>query len=128
MPVESSEVVSMDNMIPGPSRVDHEPSLGALDEIVEAPVVYPGTFVLVRFPMKKSIRFYVAIITSHDDGFYNVKYLRKNKEEDYFFYPISDDLDTIEATSIEQVLPDPQSKNGKQQFSFGSVTFPEGTW
>ena len=44
-----------------------------------------------------------------------------------FFYPITDDLDTIDQSVIELVLPDPHTKrDGKQQYYF-DANFPEGT-
>lgn len=69
-----------------------------------------SSFILVRFPKKKSVVYYVGKVMSHYSRTeYKVSYLRKKPESSWtFVFPNIEDIHTVYITDIEMILPDPK--------------------
>lgn len=75
-----------------------------------------GNFVLVKFPTKKSIRFYVAKIEKIENLDYYVTYLTKGLGWT-FTYPEKKDDDVKEREDIVMKLPKPEISGGTERAS-----------
>lgn len=67
-----------------------------------------GSFILVKFPKKKSIVYYVGKVMSHyNQTEFKVSYLRKKPGLSWtFVFPNVEDIHTVYITDIEMILPD----------------------
>lgn len=73
-------------------------------------------FVLAKLCGKKSVKYYVAQVLEEDkDGDYNVKFMRKTSNNTFVF-PSVDDIASVTAEDIHQVLQPPKLKRGHYQF------------
>lgn len=82
--------------------------------IVEAEksVVYkkkpvPGDFIVVRFATKKKLKHFIALVLTVQADSYEVKYMRK-KRENMFVFPDVDDIATAFEQDLETVLEKPK--------------------
>lgn len=69
-----------------------------------------GSFILVRFPKKKSIIYYVGKVVSHySETEFKISYLRKKPGYSWtFIFPNVEDIHTVYITDIEMILPEPK--------------------
>ncbi|KAG5874217.1 hypothetical protein JTB14_019192 [Gonioctena quinquepunctata] len=69
-----------------------------------------GSFILVRFPKKKSIIYYVGKVVSHySQTEFKVSYLRKKPGFSWtFVFPNVEDIHTVYITDVEMILPEPK--------------------
>ncbi|CAF4937022.1 unnamed protein product [Pieris macdunnoughi] len=69
-----------------------------------------GSFILVRFPKKKSIVYYVGKVVSHySQSEFKVSYLRKKPGfARTFVFPNVKDIHTVYVTDVEMILPEPK--------------------
>lgn len=76
-----------------------------------------GSYALIRFSTKKTVKYYIGkIVDQNDDGF-EVKFLRKTKANK-FCWPHVDDVAMVEENDIERILPNPQIDHwGKLSFN-----------
>lgn len=67
-----------------------------------------GSFVLVRFPKKKSIIYYVGKVESHySKTEFKISYLRKKSGYSWtFVFPNVKDIYTVYITDVEMILPE----------------------
>jgi hypothetical protein len=77
-------------------------------------VVKPGDYVLVQFPTKKTVRYYVGqIIVANITSEYRIKFLRcKNKAQGIFKWPLVDDELDIEQDKCIKKLKPPYCRRG----------------
>lgn len=77
-------------------------------------VVKPGDYVLVQFPTKKTVRYYVGqIIVANITSEYRIKFLRcKNKAQGIFKWPLVDDEWDIEQDKCINKLKPPYCRRG----------------
>lgn len=65
-------------------------------------------FIVVKFPTKKKIKHFIALVlTPHEDDSYEVKYMRK-KRENMFVFPDIEDIAIAFEQDIETVLQKPK--------------------
>ncbi|KAG5887166.1 hypothetical protein JTB14_002521 [Gonioctena quinquepunctata] len=81
-----------------------------------------GSFILVRFPMKKSIIYYVGKVVGHySQTEFKVSYLRKKPGFSWtFVFPNVEDIHTVYITDVEMILPEPKPPTvctSRQNFS-----------
>ncbi|KAG5875382.1 hypothetical protein JTB14_023356 [Gonioctena quinquepunctata] len=69
-----------------------------------------GSFILVRFPKKKSIIYYVGKVVGHySQTEFKVSYLRKKPGFSWtFVFPNVEDIHTVYITDVEMILPEPK--------------------
>ncbi|XP_046972441.1 uncharacterized protein LOC124539186 [Vanessa cardui] len=69
-----------------------------------------GSFVLVKFPKKKSIIYYVGKVVSHySKTEFKISYLRKKPGYSWtFVFPNVEDIHTVYITDVEMILPEPK--------------------
>lgn len=69
-----------------------------------------GSFILVRFPKKKSIIYYVGKVIGHySQTEFKVSYLRKKPGCSWtFVFPNVEDINTVYITDVEMILPEPK--------------------
>lgn len=69
-----------------------------------------GSFILVRFPKKKSIVYYVGKVIGHySQTEFKVSYLRKKPGCSWtFVFPNVEDINTVYITDVEMILPEPK--------------------
>nr|CAI5862881.1 unnamed protein product [Callosobruchus analis] len=76
-----------------------------------------GKWVLVKYGMKKRVKFYVGIVQMQVDDRWEIRFARRR--ENTFVWPILEDIDHITADSIVQILPNPKiNKRGIISFDF----------
>jgi len=81
----------------------------------------PNDFVLVKFPSKKSLKYYIGeVLRRSETGEFVIKFLRRN--ETSFIYPDQDDIGEYPFTDIELKLAHPILTGGTarvaQRFKF----------
>lgn len=76
-----------------------------------------GTWVLVAYATKKTVRHFIGEITSRlNEREFEVKYTRKHRDK--FIWPEAEDIDVVQIESIVTALPTPQtSRRGGFSFS-----------
>lgn len=66
-----------------------------------------GTWVLVAYPTKRTVRHFIGQIHSKiNDIEFEVKFTRKHKQ--IFIWPETEDIDTVQEENIVSTLPQPQ--------------------
>lgn len=75
-------------------------------------------WVVVKYSLKKSLRYYVGLVQKKvNDSLWEVKFVRRR--ESMFVWPEVEDLDTVTASCVEKILPDPKiNKRGMIHFDF----------
>lgn len=102
-------------------RHEEENAEEALNEEIfsEGPVqMKKDKWVLVSFPTKTTVKHYVGKITSVNEGFPTVKFVRRVKMTSTFVWPLEDDESEIQTEDIVTFLPTPVS--GRR----GGFSFP----
>lgn len=67
-------------------------------------------YVLVKFPGKKSIKYFIGKILSERNKYleYNISYLRRKEKCNKFYYPNVPEIATVISSGIVMILPNPQ--------------------
>lgn len=86
--------------------------------IQESPVVI-GSWVIVEYKVKRKCKHYVGQVTDAKETQFEVTFLRHVKDMS-FTWPIEPDIDTIEISSIKEVLTEP-SMNRRAQLIFENI-------
>lgn len=73
-------------------------------------------YLLVKFPTKKDIKYYVGIVTGLDGDEYEVKFLRR-KESYGFHFPDLDDIATVLRIDVVSKLPQPSNFKATSRLS-----------
>ncbi|XP_074034144.1 uncharacterized protein [Leptinotarsa decemlineata] len=67
-------------------------------------------FVLVKFPLKMTVSYYVGkVIESLNLNEFQIKYLRRKVPDYKFYYPLVDDISTVDRRDLVLKLPKPNS-------------------
>lgn len=105
-----------------PSQVEEDDDT---DPYIDPNDLNVGSFIVVQFPTKKTIRYFIGIIleiVNTDSISYTTKFFRKNKNE--FSFPTIDDISDVAFGDIIKVLSKPSvSRRGLYSFRENLVRF-----
>lgn len=69
--------------------------------------IHQNDFVLVKFSLKMSVSYYVGkVIESLNLNEFQIKYLRRKVPGYKFYYPLVDDISTVDRSDLVLKLPD----------------------
>lgn len=86
------------------------------DETKEITEINVNSFVLVKFPTKKTVKYYVGkVIRLLANGEYEIRFLRRHGKQ--FVFPDVEDISSILLEDIELHLPDPYLAGGTARAS-----------
>ncbi|CAH1114637.1 unnamed protein product [Psylliodes chrysocephalus] len=98
------------------SDIDMESDYDEMDKLLDDEKILCDDYILVRFPTKKTVVYYVGqVIQLAEYGEFVVKYLRHLHNR--FHFPDVDDISTIARSDIEAKLPRPTSVAGNTRLA-----------
>lgn len=107
--IEYSDTSDSDDISLHNSDTDVDPEDECLSETPETENLAVADYCLVRFPTKKSVRYFVGQIKEIQlNEEYKINFLRcKNKRHGKFIWPNVEDMSVVPLTDIEKRLPTP---------------------
>ena len=81
-----------------------------------------GSWILVKYSTKKTLRYYVGQILEERDEMIKVKFLRR--KGNYFIWPTVEDISSITEDDVVRVLPAPKTKRRDIALSLACLLIP----
>ncbi|KAG5887400.1 hypothetical protein JTB14_001590 [Gonioctena quinquepunctata] len=101
----------MEDTVSSDSNIDLCSEYGDVNELLDDECIGVEDFVLVKFPTKKKVVYYVGIIEEISGNELTVNFLRF-KENCGFYYPVTNDISLIVREDILAKLPRPTQNQG----------------
>lgn len=82
-------------------------------------IIHENDYLLVKFPLKSNTLFYIGKVlevTNYSE--YLIKFLRRKTSDYTFYYPVIDDISTVDRSDIVLKLPQPTSAKTARTSSF----------
>jgi transposase-like protein len=107
-----------------PNYADSSENEEVVDDYdVDSHEVKVGQYVVTKFATKKTIIHYVGLVTSKVASHYEIRFMRRNEEKNYFFFPTNVDESTVDESDIVLILPEPHVCSGNSRLSISQMRF-----
>ncbi|XP_050509590.1 uncharacterized protein LOC126886642 [Diabrotica virgifera virgifera] len=107
---ESSDESDVDSLFS--LRFESSLGLNSIPELTDDQQIEVGNFVLVQFPTKTTIVYYIGEVLK-EVAFkeFKIKFLRRKFNQNRFYYPKVDDIPEVNRQDIIAIMPDPVLTN-----------------